>query len=273
MKAESKQKGNLRFYPCPRCGNSHASITTLLGVINSPALNGWLAKNGTAKLNVYDSVVKEWSVAKPEIHSALRKIAEQRWKLTEDTAFWKSGKESGAEAADIGTIAHAWLESHLNGVQIDLGALPPLAKNAVGSYLAWEREHKIETIKTEQTFYNCKLGYAGTADWVGMLENELSIADWKTATGIYFNHIIQGWGYALADEMQNSERLYRQIVIGRFGKDGVSEVKIFKRNEFPSIETAREVITACGQIFAATQEYDRLHPYKPKEKLINASTH
>lgn len=273
MKAETKQIGKKRWYPCPKCGDQHPSITTILDVISSPALMGWMAKNGTAKLNMFADRVKNLDL---NVYNVAYKSAETQWKLTEDSAFWKSGKETGADAADYGTMAHAWLESHLNGVSVDLNALPEPSRNAVNAYLKWQGDHKLETIKTEQTFYNCKLNYAGTADWVGKLDGELSLGDWKTSSGIFFNYIIQSWGYSLADEMQNSERLYRQIFIGRFGKDGVSEVKIFKRNEFPSIETARDVLIACGHIFQAQQEWDMKFPYqkkektKPKETLTNA---
>lgn len=263
MKSESTQKGKSRWYKCPKCGGDHPSVTTLLDVISSPALMGWMAKNGTAKLNVYAETVKNLDM---NVYDVAYRSAAARWKLTEDTAFWKSGKETGADAADYGTMAHAWLESHLNGVEVDLGALPEPARNAVNAYLKWQGDHKLETIKTEETFYNCKLNYAGTADWLGNLDRELSLGDWKTSTGIFFNYVIQGWGYALADETQNASRLYRQIFIGRFGKDGSSEVKIFKRNEFPSIDDARLILQSCGHIFAGLQQWDREFPYTKKTK-------
>lgn len=263
MKGETTQKGRSRWYKCPKCKGDHPSVTTLLDVIASPALMGWMAKNGTAKLKVMHEVVNEMV---PELAADIAGNAEARWKLIEDTAFFKSGKETGADAADYGTMAHAWLESHLNGVEVDLAALPEPSRNAVNAYLKWQGDHKLETIKTEETFYNCKLNYAGTCDWVGMLDGQLSLADWKTSTGIYFNYIVQGWGYALADETQNADRLYRQIAIGRFGKDGISEVKIFKRNEFPSIEDARLILTACGHIFAGLQQWETTFPYAKKTK-------
>lgn len=261
MKADSVQKGKSRWYPCPKCGDSHPSLTTILDVIGSQALMGWMAKNGTAKLNMLAEIVKEGA---PEAFQKWSVTAEERWKLKENTAFWKSGKEAGAEAADYGTMAHAWIEAHLHGKDVSLEALPGPAQNAINEYLKWEKEHHLETIKTEETFYNCKLNYAGTADWVGKLDGEMAVGDWKTSTGIFFNYCVQGWGYALADEMQHSERLYRQTFIGRFGKDGSQEVRILKRNEFPSIETARDILIACGHIFAALQTWNQKFPYQRK---------
>ena len=264
-KAESKNRGCDRFYPCPNCDKDHPSITTLLGVISSRALMGWLSKNGTAKLNVLDSVVREHFKEDGE-YEPLRKIAEERWKLTEQTAFWKSGKDLGAEAADYGTMAHAWIEAYLRKTPVDLAALPGPARNAAEAFLAWEKEHHVEVVKTEQTFYNCKLNYAGTADCVAKVDGELTLLDWKTSSGIYMEMAIQAWGYALADETQNADRLYRQVAIGRFGKDGTPEVRMFKRTEFPSIETAREVLLGCGHIFNTIQMWDAKFPYQRKPK-------
>lgn len=269
MKAETIQKGRTRYYPCPKCGDSHPSVTSILDVIASPALMGWMAKNGTAKVNMLKDVLKE---TLPDSYERYLGRAEARWKLTENTAFWKSGKETGAEAADYGTMAHAWLESHLKGVSVDLGALPEPARNAVNAYLAWEQQHELKTIKTEETFYCCKLNYAGTADWVGMIDGELTLMDWKSSSGIFFNYPIQVLGYAIADEMQHADRLYRQVGIGRFGKDGVSEVRFFKRNGLPSIDTARDVLIACSHIFQAQQSWEQENPYKKKTKeKVNAS--
>lgn len=269
MKAETKQKGRDRWYPHEKCGEQHPSITTLLGVISSRALMVWMAKNGTAKLDVYHQSAAEH--LKDEVVSAIDKIAEQRWLIANGTAFWKSGKALGEEAADIGTLAHAWIEAHLRGTEIGLEALPLLARNAVDAFLEWEKAHNLEVIKTEQTFYNCRLHYAGTADCVAKVDGELTLLDWKTSSGIYMEMAVQAWGYALADESEHADRLYRQVAVGRFGKDGTPEVRIFKRNEFPGIEISRDVLISCGHIFGAIQEWEKLNPYIRKEKT-NAQT-
>lgn len=265
MKAESNQKGKHRWYPCPKCGDQHPSITTILDVIGSPALMGWMAKNGTTKLMHFKEFIEDLVI--PETFVNVCEQAEQDWMVSNGTPYWKSGREIGQAAADDGTLAHGWIEAHLHGKDVSLDSLTPGARNAVLKMLEWEKEHHVETIATEQTFYNCKLNYAGTADFIGKLDNELSVGDWKTSSGIFFNYIIQGWGYALADETQNADRLYRSIFIGRFGKDGTSDVRVFKRNDFPSIETARDVLIACGHIFSALQEWDVKFPYKRKEKI------
>lgn len=272
MKSESKERGKDRSYPCPICRDDHTSVTTYLGVIASRALMNWMAKNGTAKL---DTLVAAIKTRVPQ--SLLQGIfydAEASWKKREDTEFWKSAKQSAQDAADIGTLTHAWIEAHINGKEVSLSSLPDAAQRAVNGFLAWEKANQVEYIKTEQTFFHCGLDYAGTADCVAKVNGELTMLDWKTAKGIYANYVIQDWLYALADESQHGDRLYRQVIIGRFGKDGTWEAPIFKRNDPIGIELAREVIIGCRSIFKLNQTWEKLFPYipKPKQEKPNATT-
>lgn len=263
MKAESTQKGKSRWYPCPKCSDMHPSMTTLLGMINSPALSGWLARQGVAKLKILAEVTKE---ILPSSFEEIAKIAEQRWGLTDDTSFWKSGRETGQDAADYGQLAHAWIEAHLNKRDVTLDSLPGPSRNAVEAMLSWEKDHEVEMLKTEETFYSCRLNMAGTADCVAKVDGELTLIDWKTSSAVFPTYPIQLWGYCICDEEQHGERLYRQIAVGRFGKDGSSEVRIYKRNEFPGIDVARDVLIACNHIFKFTQDWDSKYPYVKKDK-------
>lgn len=267
-KDKSNERGNNRSYPCNRCGNEHTSVTTYLGVIASRPLMSWMGKNGVAKLNVLADVIKK---SCPETFPALFESARSQWESTEDTQFWKSAKQIGQDAADIGTLAHGWIEAHINGKEITMDTLPNQAQAAVKGFLAWENANRVKYLATEQTFYHCAMDYAGTADCVAEVNGELTMIDWKTAKGIYANYVIQDWLYALADESQHGDRLYRQVIIGRFGKDGVWEAPIFKRNDPVGMELAREVIAGCRSIFKLNQTWDKLFPYVSKEKKSYAT--
>jgi hypothetical protein len=262
-KAESKEKGKERSYPCPICRSDHTSVTTYLGMISSRALMSWMGKNGIAKLNVLADQIKR---LEPESYQASFDAARVAWESVEDTQFWKSAKQIGQDAADIGTMAHGWIEAHLNGKEITMDTFPLPAQNCINGYLAWEKDHKVKVIKTEQTFYHCVLDYAGTADAILEIDGELTMVDWKTSNAVYSNYVIQDWLYALADESQHGDRLYKQVAIGRFGKTGDWEMSIHKRNDFPSIELARRVIEGCKSIYELQTKWDALHPYVRKEK-------
>jgi hypothetical protein len=262
-KAESKERGKDRSYPCPLCRSDHTSVTTYLGMIASRPLMSWMGKNGIAKLNVLADVLKE---ASPDTFQPLFEIARTRWESQEDTQFWKSAKQTGQDAADIGTMVHGWIEAHINGKEVTMETFPPQAQAAIKGFIEWEKANHVEYLSTEQTFYHCSLDYAGTADCVAKVNGELSMIDWKTAKGVYANYVVQDWLYALADEHQHGDRLYRQVIIGRFGKDGNWEAPIFKRNDPIGIELAREVIVGCRSIFKMNQAWDKLFPWTPKKK-------
>ena len=262
-KAKSNERGKDRSYPCNKCGEEHTSVTTYLGVIASRPLMSWMGKNGIAKLNVLAEEVK---LLLPSSYVTVFEAARAKWESVEDTQFWKSAKQIGQDAADIGTLAHGWIEAHINGKEVSMETLPPQAQAAVRGFLEWEASNKVRYLGTEQTFYHCAMDYAGTADCVAEVNGELSMIDWKTSRGVYANYVIQDWLYALADESEHGDRLYRQVIIGRFGKDGAWEAPVFKRNDPVGMELAREVIAGCRSIFKMNKEWDRLFPYVPKVK-------
>ena len=261
-KSKSNERGSSRSYPCNRCGNEHTSVTTYLGMIASRPLMSWMGKNGIAKLNVLADVVKG---AIPDGYNLLFEDARARWESENDTQFWKSAKQISQDAADIGTISHGWIEAHINGKEVSMETMPPQAQAAIRGFLEWEKANKIKYLSTEQTFYHCAMDYAGTADCIAEVNGELTMIDWKTAKGIYANYVIQDWLYALADESTGSN-LYKQVIIGRFGKDGTWEAPIFKRNEPVGMEMARRVIEGCRAIYDLNLQWDLAHPYIPKSK-------
>ena len=254
-KVNPVSRNGARFYPCPLCYKDHPSSTTLLDMIANKAFIGWAAKNGTAKLLEYEKVIVEMN---PVVAEGARGRFE--------ASFWKSGYEQAKDAADYGTTAHAAFEMHLKGIEPDLKALPEPSRNAFESFRNFWKEHHVEVIGTERTFYNCSMNYAGTCDAILKVDGELTLWDWKTSNGIFSSYPIQVFSYALADEMQNSDRLYRQVGIGRFGKDGSAEVKIYRRNDFPGIEDARKIMMACEVLFQFKQKYDIAFPWKKNGK-------
>lgn len=58
-------------------------------------------------------------------------------------------------------------------------------------------EHKIRPILVEQTLWS-EYGYAGTTDFVGYVDDELMLLDWKTGNGIYPDYWLQLSAYVWA---------------------------------------------------------------------------
>lgn len=256
-----------RSYPCIFCDKNHTSITTYLKVIGSDALMGWAGKVGTKKLNLYRDAL-ELSIDPVQLEMA-DQIVEAKWLAAEgDDKFWKSGYEISKDSMEIGTIAHAAIEANLMGKPTD--SLQGEAKKCYDAFLEWKAENVLETIETERTFYNCAWDYACTTDWRGKLNGKLTLGDWKTSTGIFESSITQCWGNAIADEMQNGNVLYEQVLVGCFKKDGTREVLIIPRrgleNGFGGIEQARQLIRATIPWFKYKEDWKRNFPYIPKKK-------
>lgn len=274
MIAQTIMRGKDRWYPCPLCSKDHPSTTTVLDVIGSGALMGWAQKMGTKKLLLYQKAL-ELNVNKETLEMA-GQIVEQTWRsLGEKSDFWKNGTENAKTAADHGTTAHAAFEMFLQGKEVDRKALSQESGNAFGVFEQFAKENEIKTIDTETTFYNCQIGYAGTADWRGKINGRLTLSDWKTSTGIFEKNIVQAWANAIADEMQNSDNLYQQVLIGRFGKDGSTDILIAERNgrlilngkviqvsgHFGSYEQSRVLVQAVIPWFHYKKDWDKNFPY------------
>lgn len=110
------------------------------------------------------------------------------------------------EAADVGSMAHAWIEGHIKlklgqGEAIDLPD-DPRAVNAINAFLAWESANSVKYLGSEMRLYSFKRRVAGTLDVLAEVNGKVAVIDNKTANGIYSEHFIQTTGYAdILEEM------------------------------------------------------------------------
>ncbi len=143
-------------------GSQVPGVTTVLGIIAKPALAPAANKLGLLGIN-------------SNIH-------------------WR-------ELADIGTIAHYLILSHLKKVKPDTSEyrkdLIDKAENSFLSYLEWEKEHKIEPVLLETPLVSEVFYYGGTPDCVCHLDGKknLTLIDYKSG-GIYKEHYWQVSAYA-----------------------------------------------------------------------------
>ena len=133
------------------------------------------------------------------------------------------------KAADIGTLVHEWIDDFLRGKR-DRDDLPKnvSARSSVISFLEWYDEHVEAVYETEFKVYSREHGYAGTADFDGMVDGERALVDWKTSKSIYPEYEIQGNAYIMARE-EELDVTYDALYIIALPKDG-GKVKI-KRYE------------------------------------------
>ena len=141
-------------------GKRLPSVTTVLGIINKPALLDWA------------------------------------WKCGKDGLDYKAVRD---DAGSVGTLAHYLILCHLRGETPDLHEWAPdqvsRAVNTLVKYADWVTPHRLEPILTEQPLVSETYGYGGTPDCLARLDGELVLLDFKSGKAIYSEMLYQLGAY------------------------------------------------------------------------------
>jgi genome maintenance exonuclease 1 len=129
-------------------GTRVPSVTTILGVLNKPALLQWA------------------------------------WQCGVDGLDYKAVRD---DAANVGTLAHYLILCHLKGETPDTSEYSPQdierAENCLIKYWDWEKEHDIKPILVEEPLVSYEFG--GTIDCLAEINGELVLIDFKTSKALY----------------------------------------------------------------------------------------
>ena len=218
------------------------SVTTILGVINKPALMPWAAAEGARwfKDNVLltdDGLEFSGNMSIDGVYNGIR------------SAFRKKSEA----ARGIGTIVHSWCEAAIN-FKMGNGDEPELpadenAVRAIEGFNKWVDDNAIEWISSEEKLYHREHNYAGTVDAVANINGEFCVVDFKTSTGIWDEYFLQCAAYAEAVRHVHGEAVEGAWIL-RFDK---------KTGEFEAAKS--KDIAADFKAFLGAQE---LH-YRLKE--------
>ena len=154
------------------------------------------------------------------------------------------------QAANIGTITHYLIECDLKGQapKLDDYAKADIdkAETCFLGYLDWKKAHHLETIAIEVPLVSEVYRYGGTLDWVGKINGQLAIMDYKTGTGVYDEAKIQAAAYQqLWRENNDGEPVFWLLHLGK--QDGE-----FAPYFWPDL-------SRWWQIFSHLLEIDQLH--------------
>lgn len=185
--AAKRSKTHTRYYKTD--GTLVPGVTTVIGVLAKPALVPWANKLGLNGIEVKDYV---------------------------------------DVLANIGSIGHDMICCHNRGVKFNPDGHPAdlidKAENCFLSYLAWEKQHKVEPISCEAELVSEKYGYGGTVDMWCRVDGVPTILDYKTGKAIYSEHIYQVAAYRqLVEENGGKPEAVRILQIGRDETEGFSE--------------------------------------------------
>ncbi len=193
----------------------------------------------------------------PSVTSVLHKLAKPAlihwgWTLEAKGIDYRVYRD---ELADVGTLAHSMILSHLKKEtfavedysqnQIDM------AENCFLKFLEWERQHRLEPVALEQPMVSeiCKFG--GTPDYFGFVDDVLTIMDFKTGRQIYEDYWFQIGAYdILVRETFAIEEIsgYRILNIGR------DETENFEEKQKLSVQYERELFLSALRIYQLKKE-------------------
>lgn len=127
-------------------------------------------------------------------------------------------REKKEEAANIGTLAHAWAEEYIKKGDISFPDDPQVA-NAVNGFLEWTSQHDIEWLASERFVYSNKENYVGICDAIAIIDGKRYLVDFKTSNRIRkLEYGMQTAAYAHAYTEETWEKI-DWVIVARFSKD------------------------------------------------------
>ncbi len=184
------------------------SVTTILSVIDKPALKGWAARMAA---DYFKKEILRLG-AKGLKADVLDQLAKEAQKA--HTVFAK-------DAADLGSACHDAFEAIILGKE--LATYPPELAEPIKAFKEWRLGpgSDIEIVDTETAVASLAHKAGGRLDAIGFSEARggWGIVDYKTSSGFYGNEYAYqvGGGYALmVEEMFGIDVVWGEII--RFGK-------------------------------------------------------
>lgn len=177
----------LKFYPASHRykldGAWVPGVTTVLGVVNKPALTKWAASTVAEYVaDNREAVEHLFHAGRGPMVAALKEVP---WQKRDD-------------AAARGTKFHDFIERILKGEEVDV---PDEQVGLVESGLAFLEDYKITPVLTEGCVGSREHRYAGKFDLIA--DSEVlgcrGIFDWKSSKRIYAATAFQNAAYAFAD--------------------------------------------------------------------------
>ena len=194
-------------------GKKVPSVTSILSIVNKPALINWAANMAA------DYFKGQIEPGKSYDEIQLNTI----WKDAK-SAHYKKKVETG----DIGTFVHQWVEDYIKGKNPP----PPVnddLKASTERFMKWQKDEKVKFLSSEQVIYSKINNYCGTLDFICKINGKLYLGDLKTSSGIYkTEHGMQVSAYRMAREEEFTNEKYTGGAIIRIGRDGAFEVWKFE---------------------------------------------
>lgn len=222
-------------------GEKVEGVTSVLGVINKPQLIPWAVKETAnyIKTNLLPGIMLD------EVQ--IETLCEQA------KGAHRRKKE---EAGNIGKLVHAFVENCIK----DPTNLPDMpvneqARHGCEAFLTWREQHKVEFLSCEKVVYSKKYKYAGTYDFLAIIDGKKMLGDIKTSSGIYDEYFFQTAAYELAlREEFGKEGATKGHIILNCKKEPDRNGQIFETRETTEIKENAKTFLAALTLHRRIQE-------------------
>ena len=165
-------------------------------------------------------------------------------------------------AAAIGSMVHDYAERRLTGDPVDM-PMEPSAKVACQAFEDWQRTTRIDAQFLERTLYSREHHIVGTGDFIGLIGNKMTVADFKTGKNIYSEVFMQLECYRRMYEEEFGITVDQRAVIHFDKVTGAFEFVVLNEN---TRERDWETFLALKQVY----QFDK-DSYKELKQLREAA--
>jgi len=184
-------------------------VTSIMNIADKPALVNWAVNLTLSKITELKEHIQD---------NFIDVISEAR----------RAHYEASKKARELGTRVHAvadhWFSDDKLGLISEmLKVRDEEERLALSALIKFFQTQKVERELGERKIKSLKYRYAGTADFIGKINGDYVVADYKTSSAIYPEYFVQTSAYASALE-EEGFKIDKTMII-RIGKDGVLEMK------------------------------------------------
>jgi len=207
-------------------GREVAGVTTILKtVIAKEALINWAVKMTREAFLSFISESRSYE-------------REELIKFIEEAG--KAHRQVLKTAGNTGIAVHDWIEQYIKAKirKTDVPLVPDVInRQAIESFLDWEKAHTVEYLESERPVYSKKHNYCGTLDFIAKVNNVVTLGDIKTSNYIYPEQYflqVAGYQYAYEEERTYSGGLnaIANMLIIRVPKTIESNLEVIKVGEY-----------------------------------------
>jgi hypothetical protein len=222
-KTKAHQRYRLKPTESHPKGQIVPGVTTIVGVLDKPALVPWANKMGLKGIDT-------------------RKYVDDK--------------------ADIGTLAHAMIVNELTDKKTDTSDYSQQqiesAENACLSFYEWQKKHKLVITSAEIPLVSETYQFGGKYDILGIIDHKEELLDLKTGSGIWPESIYQMGGYLiLLEEAGCIVDRVRILNIPRSEDEGFREEVLSGR----VMSLAKEMFLHCLEIYKIQKDIKKLRKH------------